>query len=53
MADHQQQMDEQLEQVRVALHQMASDAQGLQPPRPEPRNAADNANVQVIVEIEA
>ena len=25
----------------------------LQPPRPEPRSAADNSNVQVIVEIEA
>ena len=53
MADYQQQMDEQLEQIRVALHQIASETQGLQPPRPEPWNAADNANVQVIVEIEA
>ena len=44
MADYQEQMDEQLEQIRVALHQMASDAQGLQAPRPEPRNDADNAN---------
>src|SRR4029079_9390772 len=53
MADYQEQMDEQLEQIRVALHQMASEAQGPQPPRPEPRSAADNSNVQVIVEIEA
>jgi hypothetical protein len=51
--DHQEQMDEQLEQIRVALHQMASDAQGLRPPRSEPRNAAESANAQVIVEIEA
>jgi hypothetical protein len=53
MADYQEQMDEQLEQIRVALHQIASEAQGLQLPRPEPRSAADNSNVQVIVEIEA
>ena len=53
MADHQEQMHEQLEQIRVALHRMASEAQGLQPPRPEPRSAADNTNVQAIVEIEA
>ena len=53
MADYQEQMDEQLEQIRVALHQMASEAQRLQPPRPEPRSAADNSNLQVIVEIEA
>ena len=53
MPDHQEPLHEELEQIRVALHQMASEAQGLQPPRPEPRNAADNANVQVIVEIEA
>ena len=53
MSDHQEQMHEQLEQIRVALHQMSSEAQGPQPPRPEPRSAADNSNVQVIVEIEA
>ncbi len=53
MSDHQEQMNEQLEQIRVALNQMASAAQGSQPPRPEPRSAADNSNVQVIVEIEA
>jgi hypothetical protein len=53
MSDHQEQMHEQLEQIRVALHQMASEAQEPQPPRPEPRSAADNSNVQVIVEIEA
>ena len=53
MADHQEQMHEQLEQIRVALHQMASEAQGLQPLWPEPRSTADNSNVQVIVEIEA
>jgi hypothetical protein len=52
MADYQEQMDEQLEQIRVALHQMG-EAKGLQPPRPEPRSAADNNNVQVIIEIEA
>jgi len=49
MADYQEQMDEQLEQIRVALHQMASEAQ---PPRPEPRSTADNSHVQVTVEIE-
>jgi hypothetical protein len=43
MSDHQEQMHEQLEQIRVALHQMASEAQGPQPPRPEPRSAADNS----------
>ena len=53
MADHQEQMHERLEQIRVALHQMASDAQGPEPPRPEPRSAAENSDVQVIVEIEA
>jgi hypothetical protein len=53
MADYQEQMDGQLEQIRVALHQMPSEAQGLQPPGPEPRIAADNSNFQVIVEIEA
>ena len=53
MADHQEQMHERLEQIRVALHQMASEGQGLQPLRPEPRRAADNSDVQVIVEIEA
>ena len=53
MSDHQEQMNEQLEQIRVALHQMSSEAQVPQPPRPEPRSAANNSNVQVIVEIEA
>jgi hypothetical protein len=53
MSDHQEKMHEQLEQIRVALHQMASEVQGSQAPRPEPRSAADNSNVQVIVEIEA
>ena len=28
MSDHQEQMHEQLERIRVALHQMASEAQG-------------------------
>jgi len=53
MSDHQEQMHEQLEQIRVALHQMASEAQELQPQRPEPPSAADNSIVQAIVEIEA
>ena len=53
MSDHHEQMNEQLEQIRVALHQMSSEAQGPQPPRPEPRSAADNSNVQVTVDIEA
>jgi hypothetical protein len=53
MSDPQEQMHEKLEQIRVALHHMASEAQGPQPPRPEPRSAADNGNVQAIVEIEA
>ena len=49
MSDHQKQMHEQLEQIRVALHQMAPEARGPQPH--EPRSAPDNSNVQVIVEI--
>ena len=53
MPDHQEPLHEELEQIRVALHQMASEAQGLQPLWPEPRSTADNSNVQVIVEIEA
>ena len=53
MPDHQEPLHEELEQIRVALHQMSSEAQGPQPPRPEPRSAADNSNLQVIVEIEA
>jgi hypothetical protein len=53
MSDHQEQLHKELEQVRVALHQMASEARG-----PSPRAASQGApptdcNVQVIVEIEA
>jgi hypothetical protein len=53
MSDHQEQMHEELEQIRVALHQMASEARGPQPARPEPPSAPDDRNVQVIVEIQA
>ena len=52
MSDYQEQMQEQLEEIRVALQQMAPESRGPQPPPPEPRSAADNSNVQVIVEIE-
>jgi hypothetical protein len=53
MSDHQEQLHEELEQIRVALHQMASEARG-----PSPRGKSSGApptdrNVQVIVEIEA
>ena len=40
MPDHQEPLHEELEQIRVALHQMASEARD-PAPRPKPRNAAD------------
>jgi hypothetical protein len=49
MSVHQEQMHEQLEQIRVALHQMASEARGA----PSPGEPPTDRNVQVIVEIEA
>ena len=53
MSDHQEQLHEELEQVRVALHQMASEARGCSPGTPSPRAPPTDRNVQVIVEIEA
>jgi hypothetical protein len=53
MSDHQEQLHEELEQVRVALHQMASEARGCCPGTPSPRAPPTDRNVQVIVEIEA
>ena len=53
MSDHQEQLHEELEQVRVALHQMASEARGCSPGSPSPRAPPTDRNVQVIVEIEA
>ena len=53
MSDHHEQMNEQLEQIRVALHQMASEARGSSPRAPSPGTPPTDRNVQVIVEIEA
>ena len=53
MSDHQEQLHGELEQVRVALHQMASEARGCSPGTPSPRAPPTDHNVQVIVEIEA
>ena len=53
MSDHQEQLHEELEQVRVALHQMASEARGCNPGTPSPRAPPTDRDVQVIVEIEA
>jgi hypothetical protein len=53
MSDHQEQLHEELEQVRVALHQMASEERGSSPRTPSPRAPPTDRNVQVIVEIEA
>jgi hypothetical protein len=52
MSDHQEQLHGELEQVRVALHQMASEARGCSPDTPSPRAPPTDRNVQVI-EIEA
>ena len=57
MSDHQEQLHEKLEQIRVALDQMASEACQSEAPRPSPRAASTGAppdhGIQVIVEIEA
>ena len=53
MSDHQEQLHEELEQVRVALHQKASEARACSPGTPSPRAPPTDRNVQVIVEIEA
>jgi hypothetical protein len=53
MSDHQEQMHEELEQIRVALHQMASEARGSSPRAPSSGAPPSDRNVQVIVEIEA
>jgi hypothetical protein len=53
MPDHQEPLHEELEQIRVALHQMASDARGSSPPAPSPGALPTDRNIQVIVEIEA
>ena len=58
MSDHQEPLHEELEQIRVALHQMASEARGPSPGVPSPGAPSPGApptdrNVQVIVEIQA
>jgi hypothetical protein len=60
MSGHQEQLHEELEQIRVALHQMASEARQFasEAPEPSPRASSTGAlppdrNIQVIVEIEA
>ena len=53
MSDHREQLHEELEQVRVALHQMASEARGPSPSSPSPGAPPTDCDVQVIVEIEA
>ena len=52
MPDHQEPLHEELEQIRVALHQMASEARGSSPRAPSPGTPPTDRNVQVIVEIE-
>ena len=60
MSDHQEQLHEELEHIRVALDQMASDARqlasearGPSPRAPSTGPAPSDRNIQVIVEIEA
>ena len=53
MPDHQEPLHEELEQIRVALHQMASEARGASPSPQAPEPPPTDRNVQVIVEIEA
>ena len=53
MSDHREQLHEELEQVRVALHQMASEARGPSPHAPSLGAPPTDYNVQVMVEIEA
>jgi hypothetical protein len=59
MSDHREQLHEELEHIRVALDQMASDARQLASeargpsPRAPSTGPASDRNIQVIVEIEA
>jgi hypothetical protein len=53
MSDHQEQLHEELAQIRVALDQMASEARGPSPRAQSPGAPPTDRNVQVIVEIEA
>ena len=53
MSSHQEPLHDELEQIRVALHQMASEARGCSTRTPSPRAPPTDRNVQVIVEIEA
>jgi hypothetical protein len=60
MSDHPEQLHKELEQIRVALDQMASDARqlaseawGPSPRAPSTGPAPTDRNIQVIVEIEA
>jgi len=60
MSDHKDQLHEELEQIRVALDQMASEARqsAFEASRPNPRASSTEAlptdsNIEVIVEIEA
>ena len=59
MSDHQEEVHEELEQIRVALHQMASEAHEMTSEvstGPRARSAGElptDRNAQVIVEIEA
>jgi hypothetical protein len=53
MSNHQEQLHEEFEQIRVALHQMASEARGPSPRAPSSGAPPTDRNVQVIVEIEA
>ena len=60
MSDHQEQLHEELEHIRVALDQMASDARqlasearGPSPRAPSTGPAPSDRDIQVIVEIEA
>jgi hypothetical protein len=53
MSNHQEQLHEEFEQIRVALHRMGSEAGGPSPSAPSPGAPPTDRNVQVIVEIEA
>jgi hypothetical protein len=53
MSDHQEPLHGEFERIRVALHQMASEARGPSPRDPSPGAPPTDRNVQVIVEIEA
>ena len=53
MPDHQEPLHQELEQIRVALHNMASEARGSSPRAPTPEAPPTDRHVHVIVEIEA